>query len=203
MRAGRGLRRARVLPRGHVAAARWRHLDRGPADPTSRRHRVAAHAPAARYGRRRPGARRTSVSPQNLRPGSHRRRDAPSQARQDGGFGRQTRLRRHEERQIPGYVHHHDRRPSADRSRSGCRDASLRPRRAAQAGSQTGSWPTRGTRRPRWHGRKIGNLRRHLLIWVRLPVATGHLGARPGRGALQAPSHRPGSRRRRRPWGSC
>ena len=41
----------------------WRHLDRGPADPTDRRHRVADHAPAARYGRRRPGARHTSVSP--------------------------------------------------------------------------------------------------------------------------------------------
>ncbi len=80
MRVCRGLRRALVLPPGHVAAARWRRLDLGPADPTGCRHRVADRAPAARSGLR-PDACHTSVCPKNLHPGSHHRRDAPYQTR--------------------------------------------------------------------------------------------------------------------------
>ena len=150
-RPGRGRRRAWVLLPGHGAAVRPRCPVRGPACPTGRRRLGADRASRARSGRRyRPGAGGTSASLMNFRPGSRRRKNAPSPARSSGGPGCPARIRRRGGRLCSGRVRCRRRRPGAVRFRAGrCDGSRLRPR-AAPAGYPTG--PSPGTRRPRCSG---------------------------------------------------
>ncbi len=208
-RVGRGLRRLRDPPPGHVVASRWPRRVRGPTDPTGRRHRVEDHVSGARSGRRRRGARRTGEYPKNSRPGNCRRRNASYEARWDAGFGCPGRIRGHRGRRHLCHVRPRHRRPSAEHSRSGCRRANRRLMRLVPAGSRTGCWSTRGIlrlcRRDWW----TENLVRRRPAWDRLPAVTGHPSVRPDPsvrldpGAPQAPARPLAIRRRRRPGELC